>query len=55
MGDFDSIDLGQFSGNLLALVEAVVQIQFPQQEEYYMPGRGKFSFSGGSVFHGVSC
>jgi len=34
----ERIDLGQVSGNLLALVEAIVQIQFPQQEEYFMTG-----------------
>jgi len=34
MGDLERIDLGQVSGNLLALVEAVVKHQFPQQENF---------------------
>ena len=38
MGELERTDLGQVSGNLLALVEAVVQIQFPQQEEYFITG-----------------
>jgi len=36
MEDLDRLDLAQVSNKWLALVEVVVQIQFPQQEKYFM-------------------
>jgi hypothetical protein len=38
MGDLERIDLDQVSGNFLVLVEAVVKLQFPQQEENFITG-----------------